>query len=92
MNSQIFENYARASCLSDKHARDCLSRILTLYFEYGDSAAKRITHHCSSMEDVIHKAMMRVQKEVPSSLWYLVLPHLVSRLCHPWPKVQVRRL
>ncbi|GMH45286.1 hypothetical protein BSKO_13243 [Bryopsis sp. KO-2023] len=83
---KVLESYGKAASLSDKHARDCISRILTLYFQFGDevSTDPGLKH----VENRIHGVMERIRARIPLWIWYISLPNLMARICHSHNIVQ----
>ena len=78
----IVKHYADSLKVGHKHIFQSLPRLLTLWFE--NSTNDKVS---TDIKEKLNMAVRRMSKEVPSYTWLSVFPQLVSRICHPEPRV-----
>jgi serine/threonine-protein kinase ATR len=72
-----------------KHIHHSLSRMLTLYFEYGSELyLKKVDTSLQAIEHKLHEEMRLGISKIPMYVWLGAMPQLISRVCHDNPAVK----
>ena len=86
---EVLKNYGKAVELGRTHALHALPRIVTLYCDWGieqnNSTSRKVKERTASTE--VTNVSKELASKLPSTSWLLVLPQLISRICHPYSEV-----
>jgi len=82
--SRICRSYGESLQQGHKHIYESLPRILTLWFDYTENATTSESPHSNRRElRRVLDAVKEIVTKLPTYQWTVVLPQLVSRICHP---------
>lgn len=87
---QILLNYGKSVELGTRHILQTLPRLLTLFFDFGTEmhGMKQQTQKARNTDTQVSAVMKQLSKSVPAPAWLVVLPQLISRICHQQRGVQ----
>jgi len=80
--NRLVRHYAESLKLGHKHIFQSLPRLLTLWFE--NSTNDKVS---ADQKEKLNQTVKDMSRTVPSYIWLSVFPQLVSRICHPEPRV-----
>ncbi|KAI9331418.1 hypothetical protein DFJ73DRAFT_857163 [Zopfochytrium polystomum] len=92
LTNEVCKNYAKSLVYGTKHMSQTLPKLLTLWLDLGaltSGSSKQATPEEKAVIvfSAIDKLVSRLADKVPPSLFLMVLPQLISRICHGNPRV-----
>ncbi|XP_076813089.1 serine/threonine-protein kinase ATR-like isoform X2 [Clavelina lepadiformis] len=81
----IMHHYGRSLCYGTSHIYESLTKLLTLWLDYGETAARlEKAGRPLSLEDVqrLVDVMKDIRSRLPAYIFYAAFSQLTSRICH----------
>lgn len=79
----VCRNYGESLQQGHKHIYESLPRILTLWFDYTSGASSEGGEPRGRDLTRVLDVMKEIVRNLPTYQWLVVMPQLVSRICHP---------
>uniref|UniRef100_H2ZM58 Serine/threonine-protein kinase ATR n=1 Tax=Ciona savignyi TaxID=51511 RepID=H2ZM58_CIOSA len=82
----IMHHYGQALCYGTTHIYEPLTKLLTVWLDYGTNAAKLEKQgKPQSQEDIqrLLDVMSNLRNKLPAHIFYVAFSQLTSRICHP---------